>query len=478
MTTGSMTNAFINCTKLQTVDLSGLTTTSLSSTFSGLTALRTVKLNHYRGTMTSTFQNCSNLEVVDFHETTAVPTLSNTNTFSGTNNTYRIIVPNALYDQWIAASNWSYSSIVTHIEKFLKVVGFKAESANSTISLDAVGTPPSLDLEYTTDGGETYAPYTVGTTITLSNVNDVVMFRAGSTGQTALADDSSNYHKFTMTGSISIEDDISYLLNKNAVPATTQLPDYSFYGLFNGCSALQNAPELPWTTMGEGCYGHMFEGCTALTDAPALPATTLATGCYNEMFYGCSSLNYIKLSYTGNFSTTYFNDWVYGVAASGTFNYTGSDTTTGTSAIPAGWTVNDWGYDGLTFRAEQAGSTLKFAKAGSPPTVTVQYTTDGSTWQDYTIGSTITLTNVGDRVGFIAKTTNNGFSTSNSAYHVFQGTGQLSVSGNINSLLDRNNYRTITDISTVSNRVFNWMFYGMTSLVSAEDLTFPATTIG
>lgn len=381
---------------------------------------------------------------------------------------------------------------------------FKAGSANSTISLDAVGTPPSIDIEYSTDGGTTFSPYTVGTTVTLSNVNDVVMFRAGSTGQTALADDSSNYHKFTMTGSISIEDDISWLLNKNAVPATTQLPDYAFYGLFNGCSALQNAPELPWTTMGEGCYGHMFEGCTALTDAPdlpstslddycyegmfkgctsmttapQLPATTLATGCYNEMFYGCSSLDTISLDYTGNFSTTYFNDWVYGVAASGTFTYRGSDTTTGTSAIPAGWTVNDWGYDGLTFRAEQAGSTLKFVKVSSAPTVTVQYTTDGSTWNDYTLGSTITLANVGDRVGFIAKTTNNGFSTSNIAYHVFQGTGQLSVSGNINSLLDRNNYATITDISNVSNRVFNWMFYGMTSLVSAEDLELPATKIG
>ena len=407
---------------------------------------------------------------------------------------------------------------------------FAAKTANSTISLDAVGTPPSLDLEYSTDGGNTFSTYTVGTTVTLANVGDQVMFRAGDNGNTSLATDASNYHKFTMTGSISIEDDISWLLNKNAVPETTQLPDYAFYGLFNGCSVMTTAPELPFTSLGdysyaymfagctglttppalpattlgdycysnmfngctglttapelantsltEGCYEGMFKGCTSITTAPTLPATTLATGCYNEMFYGCSSLDTISLGYTGNFSTTYFNDWVDGVAASGTFNYAGSDTTTGASAIPSGWTVNDWMYDGLTFRAEQAGSTLKFVKVSSAPTVTVQYTTDGSTWNDYTLGSTITLANVGDRVGFIAKTTNNGFSTSNSAYHVFQGTGQLSVSGNINSLLDRNNYATITDISTVSNRVFNWMFYGMTSLVSAEDLTFPATKIG
>ena len=29
----------------------------------------------------------------------------------------------------------------------------------------------------------------------------------------------------------------------------------------------------------------MFNGCTSLTKAPELPATTLATSCYNEMFY-------------------------------------------------------------------------------------------------------------------------------------------------------------------------------------------------
>ena len=349
--------------------------------------MRTVyltKLSSANSAFTQAFYNCTHLELVDFSEATAVPALNNVNAFTNTNNYYRIVVPNALYNQWIAATNWSNSSIVTHIEKAIKGLVFTANAANSTISLDAVGTPTSIDIEYSTDNGVTFSPYTVGTTVTLSNVNDVVMFRAGSTGQTSLADDSSNYHKFTMTGSISIEDNVSYLLNKNAVPATTALADYAFYGLFNGCAALQNAPELPWTTMGEGCYGHMFEGCTALTDAPelpstslddycyegmfkgctsitespTLPATTLATGCYNEMFYGCSALNSIYLLYDGNFSTTYFNDWVYGVAASGTFLYFGQDTTVGTSAIPSGWTIASWLFDGLTFKAKQSNSTV------------------------------------------------------------------------------------------------------------------------
>lgn len=63
----------------------------------------------------SAFNGCTHLELVDFSQATAVPALSNTSTFSNTNNTYSIVVPDALYSSWIAASNWS--SIASHIVK-------------------------------------------------------------------------------------------------------------------------------------------------------------------------------------------------------------------------------------------------------------------------------------------------------------------------------------------------------------------------
>ena len=86
----------------------------------------------------------------------------------------------------------------------------------------------------------------------------------------------------------------------------------------------------------------MFKDCTSLTSAPKLSATTLAQSCYQGVFYGCSKLNTITLGYTGNFAdapSQAFNNWVNGVAPTGTFYYNGSDTTTGVSAIPNGWTV-------------------------------------------------------------------------------------------------------------------------------------------
>jgi hypothetical protein len=158
------------------------------------------------------------------------------------------------------------------------------------------------------------------------------------------------------------------------------------------------------------------------------------------MFCGCSSLNSIRIGYTGNFSTTYFNDWVDGVSSTGEFYYSGSDATTGTSAIPSGWTVKPILYPGLTFTARQAGSTISMSRSsGIAPNVSLQYSTDdGFTWNTFTVGSTtVTAANVGDRINFKATTTNSSMSSSwNSDYNYFVMTGQFDASGNINSLLN------------------------------------------
>ena len=79
------------------------------------------------------------------------------------------------------------------------------------------------------------------------------------------------------------------LVTAPELPATT-LADSCYRQMFRGCTSLVTAPELPATTLANYCYFSMFEGCTSLTTAPELPATTLADGCYFSMFYGCTSL--------------------------------------------------------------------------------------------------------------------------------------------------------------------------------------------
>ena len=53
------------------------------------------------------FGNCYSLTKYDFSQYTIVPKLSGRTTFSGINGLCKIIVPDSLYDEWIAATNWS-----------------------------------------------------------------------------------------------------------------------------------------------------------------------------------------------------------------------------------------------------------------------------------------------------------------------------------------------------------------------------------
>ena len=100
----------------------------------------------------------------------------------------------------------------------------------------------------------------------------------------------SKYSNFVNSGSkYSVSGDVMSLLNKDA--AVKVIPNEScFYHLFNSCTGLTAAPELPATTLAADCYEGMFWGCTGLTTAPELPATTLASNCYVSMFSGCTGL--------------------------------------------------------------------------------------------------------------------------------------------------------------------------------------------
>lgn len=63
------------------------------------------------------FNNCSACLRYDFTAAEAVPELVNINAFNNHNADLRIIVPDALYNDWIAATNWSNSNISEHIIK-------------------------------------------------------------------------------------------------------------------------------------------------------------------------------------------------------------------------------------------------------------------------------------------------------------------------------------------------------------------------
>lgn len=62
--------------------------------------------------------------------------------------------------------------------------------------------------------------------------------------------------------------------------------------MFEGCSGLRTAAELPATAVSTWSYAYMFAGCSNLTSAPsALPALSLDDCSYYYMFEDCASLS-------------------------------------------------------------------------------------------------------------------------------------------------------------------------------------------
>jgi len=65
-------------------------------------------------------------------------------------------------------------------------------------------------------------------------------------------------------------------------------------------------------------FSYLFNGCTSLTTAPEIPANTLVYGCYYQMFYGCKELNSVTIKAKENNATYAFFRWLNNVANTGT----------------------------------------------------------------------------------------------------------------------------------------------------------------
>lgn len=161
---------------------------------------------------------------------------------------------------------------------------FTAEEVGSTLSLSWAS---ASDVQTSTDHGTTWSAYARGTTITLANVGDSVSFKARG----FVANNSANVNHVKMTGKIAASGSVTSLIDENGGDPNVTLPNDCFAHMFENCTSLTQAPELPATTLSDICYVYMFKNCTSLTQVPKLPATTLDVACYHRMFEGCTGLS-------------------------------------------------------------------------------------------------------------------------------------------------------------------------------------------
>ena len=134
----------------------------------------------------------------------------------------------------------------------------------------------------TITGGDTAGIWVIsGTNIKcIGNIDNLLDYTTVESGNHPTMDN--NCYRYMFQGCTS-------LISAPELPATT-LANNCYNSMFFGCTSLTKAPALPATTLAISCYAYMFSGCTSLTQAPALPSTTLADLCYQYMFQHCTSL--------------------------------------------------------------------------------------------------------------------------------------------------------------------------------------------
>lgn len=100
--------AFYDCIRLGDVVLGEKITKIASSAFTNCVSMRKfVALGNITQIGRYAFKGCVNCWEYDFTKCTQVPTLEDTTVFSGINKLTKIKAPASLYEQWIAATNWS-----------------------------------------------------------------------------------------------------------------------------------------------------------------------------------------------------------------------------------------------------------------------------------------------------------------------------------------------------------------------------------
>ena len=100
--------AFQNCYSLTSITIPESVTSISNYAFSSCYSLKNITIpDRVTSILGYAFQNCYSLTKYDFSQATSVPTLPFTTAFNNINKICKIVVPDNLYDQWIAATNWS-----------------------------------------------------------------------------------------------------------------------------------------------------------------------------------------------------------------------------------------------------------------------------------------------------------------------------------------------------------------------------------
>ena len=109
--------AFGSCNSLSSITIPDGVTSIGSYAFGSCYSLSSITIPDGVTSIGSyAFDGCSGVKFYDFTAATAVPTLANANAFTGIADDCEIRVPIALYEEWMAATNWStYADHIVYV---------------------------------------------------------------------------------------------------------------------------------------------------------------------------------------------------------------------------------------------------------------------------------------------------------------------------------------------------------------------------
>lgn len=132
------------------------TTFDVDSLFAGCTSLTSVTFKTHinslgKSTARNLFSGCTSMEYLDLTHCYKVPTLSSNLKFTAFTSNYEIRVPQMLYNDWTAATNWS-SSATGHIVSYPNLAGPLTIRYTTTNGNDLTPTVPWSSTGWTTCG--------------------------------------------------------------------------------------------------------------------------------------------------------------------------------------------------------------------------------------------------------------------------------------------------------------------------------------
>lgn len=209
---------------------------------------------------------------------------------AGKSYTYNLIVgKNKVTIGNVTVAEWGKGDIEGGKAFYAPYVTFTAAKAQ-TFKMTTEGDYAISGLEYSLDGNN-WTAVEKDKEVEFGGAKGSLRLRGKNPNGTA-SSSVYNYSTITFTHSdvkVACTGDIRTLLDWEYYK-TVDTQNARFYNLFDHCTALTSAPELPAENLANYCYKSMFYGCSSLKTAPKLPAKTMASECYTHMFNGCSSL--------------------------------------------------------------------------------------------------------------------------------------------------------------------------------------------